>query len=321
MVRLPHTLQLAAALALTLCAAPAMAQLPPEIAKLIADSRANGDAEELAAVVAAAKRLYPEDANEIDVLAAMEPSKAVEFAGTAPNAPEPTATESAATETAAAKPAEAPPSLWKGKGELSGFLTNGNSEAFGVALIGEVAHGGESVAHKWFTLVDYQEASDKLSREYGRFGYQIDWKINPHQYAYARGEYEHDRTAGVEHRGIAAIGYGWRVATKEPFTLNLEAGPGLRRTVYYTRPQETELVARGVVDLDWAITPNIKLTEDTEVVFADASGTIRSITGLQAKLTGRLSSRISYDVRHSTEPEAGKKATDTTARVGIIYDF
>ena len=72
-------------------AAPAMAELPPEIAKLIADSRASGNADELTAVVAAAKRLYPGDAGAIDVLAAMEPHKAQDFAKAAPP-PAPTAT-------------------------------------------------------------------------------------------------------------------------------------------------------------------------------------------------------------------------------------
>ena len=296
-----------------LFASPAMAELPPEIERLIADSRATGDEAELAAVVAAAKRLYPDDANTIDVLAAMEPSKAQELAA----APPPPAPPAPPVEAAPAPK----PSPWKGKGELAGFLTNGNSDSFGVALIGELVNKGETVQHKWFTLLDYQESSNVLTREYARFGYQVDWSINPNHYAYGRLEYEHDKTAGVEHRGTAAIGYGWRVSTETPLTLNLEAGPAYRRTEYYSGVQDNEIVARGVMDLDWQILPAIKLTEDAEAIYGESETVLRSITGLEAKLTGRLSARLSYDIRHSTEPQPGKKATDTTARVGVAYDF
>ena len=289
-------------------AAPAMAELPPEIAKLIADSRASGNAEELAAVVAAAKRLYPGDAGAIDVLAAMEPHKAQDFAKAAPP-PAPTATPTPT------------PTPWKGKGEVSGFLSNGNTDAFGVALVGELVNKGAKVQHKWATLIDYQESANVLSREYARFGYQVDWAINPKHYTYARAEYEHDRTAGVEHRGTIAVGYGWRVSTEAPLTLNLEAGPAYRRTVFYSGLTDNEIVARGVLDMDWLLTPAIKLTEDAETTYGDSETVLRSITGLEAKLTGRLSGRMSYDIRHSTEPQPGKKATDTTARIGVVYDF
>lgn len=200
-------------------------------------------------------------------------------------------------------------------------MSNGNTDAFGVALIGELINSSEKMQHKWFTLIDYQESNDVLSREYARFGYQVDWTINPKHYAYARLEYEHDKTAGVEHRGTAAIGYGWRVSTEAPLMLNLEAGPAYRRTEYYGGVQDNEIVARGVMDMDWQITPALKLTEDAEAIYGESETVFRSITGLEAKLTGRLSARLSYDIRHSTEPQPGKKATDTTARVGVAYDF
>ena len=294
-----------------LFATPAMAELPPEIAKLIADSRASGDEAELAAVVAAAKRLYPDDAAQIDTLAALSAEEAkVVTSAPPPPPPAPPAVEP-----------EPKPSPWKGKGELAGFMSGGNTDAFGVAIIGELVNKGEKVQHKWFTLIDYQESNNQLSREYGRFGYQVDWAFNPKHYAYARAEYEHDKTAGVEHRGIAAIGYGWRVSMEAPLTLNLEVGPAYRRTEYYSGHRDNEIVARGVVDLDWQITPKLKLTEDAEAIYGDSETVFRSITGLEAKLTGRLSGRLSYDIRHSTDPQPGKKATDTTARVGVAYDF
>ncbi len=310
------TSRLAIALfASSMFASPALAALPPEIAKLIGDSRAAGDEAELAAVVAATKRAYPDDAAEIDGLAA-QPTEDAKTLAAAPT-PLPPAPPVPVVEAAPAPK----PSRWKGKGELSGFLSNGNTDAFGVALIGELVNKGDRVQHKWFTLIDYQESGNLLSREYGRFGYQVDWAINPKHYTYARAEYEHDRTAGVEHRGTAAVGYGWRVWTEAPLTLNLEVGPAYRRTEYYGGVRDNEIVARGVVDLDWAFSPKFKLTEDAEAIYGDSESVFRSITGLEAKLTGRLSARVSYDIRHSTEPQPGKKATDTTARVGVAYDF
>ena len=44
-------------------------------------------------------------------------------------------------------------------------------------------------------------------------------------------------------------------------------------------------------------------------------------SGLQAKLTGRISSQISYDLRYQDRPLFGKEETDTVTRIGLTYDF
>jgi putative salt-induced outer membrane protein len=63
----------------------------------------------------------------------------------------------------------------------------------------------------------------------------------------------------------------------------------------------------------------VVLSNDTNVVTADASTQIQNVLALTADIMGNLSARISYDVRHDTDPPAGFEATDTTTRFSLVY--
>ena len=71
----------------------------------------------------------------------------------------------------------------------------------------------------------------------------------------------------------------------------------------------------------WQMNDKVRLTHNMELVSEEDSNSIRTITGLQAKLTGRISSQISYDLRYQDRPLLGKEETDTVTRIGLTYDF
>ena len=82
---------------------------------------------------------------------------------------------------------------------------------------------------------------------------------------------------------------------------------------------------------DWAITDRLKLTQDTNAVtetggsaqlIVDGNNTSLNLaTGLNAKISDRISARVSYAIEYDSNPPAGAVQTDTLSRITLIYDF
>src|SRR3546814_10813570 len=70
----------------------------------------------------------------------------------------------------------------------------------------------------------------------------------------------------------------------------------------------------------WDITPRLGFSQDASAFLADNSSFV-STSALTTRLFGALSSRLSFDVRHETEPPAGSVKTDTVSRVTLLYSF
>ena len=49
--------------------------------------------------------------------------------------------------------------------------------------------------------------------------------------------------------------------------------------------------------------------------------TLNLVTGLEAKVTDRLSTRVSYAVDYDSNPATGRATTDTMTRFGLVYGF
>lgn len=70
-----------------------------------------------------------------------------------------------------------------------------------------------------------------------------------------------------------------------------------------------------------AFNENVAFTNDTTVVYAETSTQIGNVAAFTASLTNTLSARVSFEVRHETDPVAGFEDTDTISRVSLVYGF
>ena len=63
-------------------------------------------------------------------------------------------------------------------------------------------------------------------------------------------------------------------------------------------------------------------TGGAALVFVDSrSTTINLVTGLEAKVSDRLSTRFSYAVDYDSNPPVGKVNTDSISRFSVVYGF
>ena len=204
-------------------------------------------------------------------------------------------------------PQPEPEIKWSGRGDLGGFHTSGNTDSFGITVGANLKLAGSALTHQIRLRGDYQESEGRISREYLNAAYQGDWAINDKHYALGIIEYERDVLAGFDHRATSSLGLGWRVVREEDVAISLETGPAFRHEWYRFGGERSHFAGRSALTSSWQMNDKVKLSNNIELVAENTNNTVRAITGLQAKLTGRISSQISYDQRYQDRPLFGKE--------------
>jgi len=126
-------------------------------------------------------------------------------------------------------------------------------------------------------------------------------------------------------------GMGYQAIKADAVQLSVKAGPAYRVTEFVDGREESRVAGLVGVDFDWSITDRLKLTQDTNAV-AETGGsavaiidsrntTIDFATGLNAKISSKLSARLSYAIEYDSNPPPRAVQTDTLSRMTLIYDF
>ena len=301
------------------CASPALAELPQPVRAMIETAAANGDAGAFAAVVAVARQTNPDDGAEIDALvSAFEAARAEEEAARA---------EARTREIRQAGFFE----RWSGKGEIGAFLASGNSDNTGVTAALALTREGIAWTHKLRGRVDYQRSNGTTSREQFFAAYEPRYQLSDDLFAYGLGQWERDRIQGYSARYAVSGGLGYTVIDTQNAQLSVKGGPAFRRTEFVSGATESSLAALVGLDFDWQFAEGLKLTQDANAI-AEAGGeavaliggpstSVTLVTGLDAQVSDRLSTRLSFTLDYDSDPPAGAVKTDTLTRFTLIYGF
>lgn len=211
--------------------------------------------------------------------------------------------------------------LMKGRAELGGYLSRGNTNNVGVTGNLELRREGLEWRHKLRAQADYQESLGIVSRERYLAAYEPNWKFDDRAYLYGAAQYEKDRFSGFSDRVSISTGVGYSAIRSPAVKLDLELGPAYRATRFLNSPDEDNLAARGSLDFDWKLSRSITLRQNASAYVQDANSTVASKSALLARLIGPLSAQVSYTVQYESMPPAGRKTTDTTSRAALVVDF
>ncbi|NVE93434.1 DUF481 domain-containing protein [Altererythrobacter lutimaris] len=311
-------ISLAAAL-FGLSASPALAKLPESTRAMIDAAIATGDAEKVNTVLELARTVHPEDAAEIDAIKAKfdEDQKVL----------------------AAAKAEEAREKIltaglfdnWSGKGELGGFRATGNSSETGLTAALALTRDGLDWRHKLRGRADFRRADGETTREQFFAAYEPNYKISDRLFIYGLAQYERDRFQGFSARYAVSGGLGYQIIDQDNMQLSAKVGPAYRITQFVDGGSESRIAGLAGVDFDWDLTDRLKLTHDTNAVaeaggsatlITDGSNTsVNLVTGLNAKVSDKVTARFSYAIEYDSNPPEGAVGTDTLSRVTLIYDF
>ncbi len=309
---------LPAAVALTHPTA-ALAELPEPVRAMIDAAIASGEEAAVRTVIDLAKQTNPDDADELDtILGGYETDLSAAKA------------EAAAMEEQEIRSAGLFEN-WTGKGELGGFRATGNSSNSGVTAGLSLTREGIDWTHKLRARADYQRNNGVTSREQYFASYEPNYNLSDRVFLYGLAQYERDRFQGFSARYAVSGGIGYQIVDEPNLQLSAKAGPAYRVTEFVDGTSESRVAALLGIDFDWSITDRLKLTHDTNAVaetggsatvIVDSNNTsLNLVTGLNAKISDKVSARVSYAIEYDSNPPVGAVQTDTLSRVTLIYDF
>jgi putative salt-induced outer membrane protein len=211
--------------------------------------------------------------------------------------------------------------LWKGRVELGGSITTGNTDTKGASVVVDLNRDGYLWRQKVHLIGEYEESLGVTDREHLLGSYEANYKLDPRAYIYGQAQAESDRFSGFYHRFSTSVGGGYSVVKTPKITLDLELGPAFRDTGFTDDREEESIAARGSLGLGWKLSPRFTFREDASGYGEHYNSTVSSTTALQAKLFGPLALQLSYNIQYESQPPVGSVNTDTTTRGSLVYTF
>lgn len=309
----------AAVLVAALQPAVVHAALPDPVRAMIEAAIATGDKAKVATVVEIAKSTNPADVAEIDALDG--------------------AFRQQVTSREAAEKARKEEEIrtagwfdnWHGKGQIGAFQSSGNSHDVGVSLALNLDRKGIDWQHKLTATVDYQRSNGRTSRERYLFAYEPRVRVSPDLFTFGLAQFERDRIQGFASRYSLSGGLGYDVIATPALKLSAKAGPVFRRTELVDGDSESHLGGLAGFDFDWKINPRLTFTQNANMVaetagsatlIVDSDNTTLALnSGLEAKISDRLSTRLSYALNYDSNPPPQGVTTDTMTRFTMVYGF
>ena len=300
-------------------ASPAYAHLDEPVRAMIDAAIATGDAKKVAVVIEIARQTNPAHVAEIDALyAAFKDDQARE---------QRLAEKRRESEIRQAGLFD----RWSGEGQIGGSHSSGNSDTLGFNAAVALKREGIDWSHRLRATTDFQRSGGTTRREQYLIAYEPRYQINDRLFGYGLTQWERDPVQGFSARYAVSGGVGYQVFDGSTLDLSVKAGPALRRTALIDGGTDTRLAALFGLDFDWEILDGLKLTQDTNMV-AETGGsgtvlvdsrntTLSLLTGLQARVNERISTRLSYEIEYDSNPPPSAVSTDTTSRFSLVYGF
>ena len=280
---------------------------------------ANGDADDVEAVVNSARAAFPAGRAEIDAIFAAYQADQREIAAAEEAAEEAEIRQAGLFDN------------WSGEGQIGGFQASGNSDEIGLSAALTLEREGIDWEHKLRLSADYRRQDGATSREQFLASYEPRYQFSDRLFAFGLAQFERDSRQGFAGRYSLSGGLGYRVIDTDSMELSIKAGPAYRITEFEDGTSTSRLAGLAGLDFDWEISDTIKLTQDANstvetggeaLVIIDSSNTsITATTGLEASITDALRARLSWAVEYDSNPGAGAVNTDTMTRFTLIYGF
>lgn len=213
-------------------------------------------------------------------------------------------------------------SPWDGKVELSALLSSGNSDNTAIGVLIDAARTDGDFVHNFDAFFNLGSSDNILNQKRWGAAYKLDYNLDDRSYAYGRLSYEEDEFSGFDYRLFAGVGLGHYLFQSDPFTWKIEGGPGFRYSpIDDTREVDQQFAAYGASETDWLIREGVLFEQDFAVTYTSITTTFQSVTSLSTQLWGSISTGVSFEYRHESNPPIGRLNTDTIAKAAVSYGF
>lgn len=219
---------------------------------------------------------------------------------------------------------EPEPSPWSGEIAAAAGIATGNSPLDTINLETTVAYTTGAWEHE--ASLDYILSRDSQTTSANRLEleYSPSYHFDERLFALGLGRFVRDRSEDFQFTGIEAVGPGYEAIKTDDMTLSVAVGPGLRQEKERKRDGgrlRNEPVGVTTSQFAWNLTHRLQFTNGATLVGNTAATWIDTTSALTLKFDEHFSGRLSYSIRHNTNPPGDDNKTDTLTRAAIVYGF
>lgn len=216
---------------------------------------------------------------------------------------------------------DGPKQGWDGEVALGASLATGNTDR-------QAVDADVKASYRAGRFEDHYRLSGEFAREDGnttasriKAGAQTNYDINNRFYALGFAEVERDRFSGFEYETELGIGVGYRVIDDADLSFDVELGPAYRHSELDTGGTDNRLFARGTAIVQWQISDNARLANETMIEGDSNQVRVEDTLSLTATVIANLAARFSFNIRYNSNPPAATEKTDTVTKAQLVYAF
>lgn len=211
---------------------------------------------------------------------------------------------------------------WEGEGAVGGSLSTGNTEEWSINTSAKLSRKDQLWEHRFNLDIDLRDVEGARTEESIETGYRASRDFeNSAFFSFGQFDYKRDRFQGISRRFTEVVGLGYQILDTDNVDWEVSAGPALRQTRFVSGLSENQMAAFFNVDFEWDITDTLKFSQEAGAVFDSANTTLNTTTAFTSDLYGALSARLSFNTSYESDPPVGKVKLDTTTRASLVYGF
>ncbi|WP_300377961.1 DUF481 domain-containing protein [Henriciella sp.] len=288
-------------------------ELPHAVGRMISAAMLWDDEAQLATVIAAAKRAYPQHAQAIDSLvidlkAPVEPLRIEPLVVSAPVGVE-----------------FEQPGYWEdlnGQLVLNAAETRGNTDTLHFGLKGKVDLKRQAQIHRLAAYANTASANGIESKNNWGMSYQLDTLWTDAYFGYVRGSIERNDFSGFDTDAFAGIGAGAYLMDTDTMDLRSELGPGYRFLELAGEDKNIKAIGLyGAAEFEWLIDEDWTFELDTRVNISGPTSTIQPTMQMSAAVSERISAGVSYDLRYESNPPLKTENLDRVLKFDVRYSY
>lgn len=211
---------------------------------------------------------------------------------------------------------------WSGRGALGYTSTSGNTDSENLNANLQVSREKDLWKHSLTLEIIQAETENEKSADSWTLLERSQYRLSEKSYGFGQLRYQEDEFSGYEYQGTAVVGVGSRFIETDTQLLDLSVGAGYRRAKESDSgdTQDGPIVSSDL-RYEYKLSESATLSEVALIEAGEDNTYLQSETALLSSISGNLSSKISYLVKHNTEVPDDVEKTDKIISISLVYDF
>lgn len=211
---------------------------------------------------------------------------------------------------------------WTGSVSARATASTGNSESANVGLGSRLNYFDGVNGHRITTAYSYAKTGDTVTKDELLFGYDYTREFGSNLYGFGKLTAAYDQFDSYKVDSFLGFGLGYRVINNDRVQWSVQGGPGYR---YAENADGTVAIREGAAAVSSyysnQLTDAVALYNDTDVLWSKENYAVTNELGMSVSMTDALALRTSLTTQYNDKPATGKKHTDNTLGVSVVYSF